>query len=484
MAQTIAAAESTAATTTSASRLEAPRTITGATDAEVDTIRGLWAVWAARLPRNLLRSTYYDGEAPLKDLGIAIPPTFQRFRVVIGWPEKTVRALAARNIFDGFVAAGDDQDPFDLGGLLDENRFTVELPQAIVSAYKHSCAFVSTTLGDVASGEPEVLVMPRSAETSAALWDRNRRALSAALAITDTDKDGRPIGLIAYLPDVVLLCVKGGGGWLADRLPNPLGVVPVEPLTYDPQLDRPFGRSRITRAVMDITDRAARTVLRTEVSAEFYASPQRYILGADEEAWAGTDKWRAVMGRFLALTRDENGDLPQVGQFAQATMQPHLEMLRSLAAQFAGETGLPLASLGVVSDNPSSAEAIYAAKEDLVVEALASNRNLGWSVDRIARRTVMLRDSLDAPTSELRALRTRWANPAFPSPVTASDALVKNATVFPWLGESDVALERAGFSESEITRLAETRRRANGAALIAGLGAAAAAPAAVVPVVS
>jgi hypothetical protein len=37
-------------------------------------------------------------------------------------------------------------------------------------------------------------------------------------------------------------------------------------------------------------------------------------------------------------------------------------MLRQLAAQFAGETGVPLNSLGVVQDNPSSAEAIYATR--------------------------------------------------------------------------------------------------------------------------
>jgi hypothetical protein len=159
------------------------------------------------------------------------------------------------------------------------------------------------------------------------------------------DDDGAPTDAIVYLPYAVLSLQKRAGRWsVVDRLPNPLGVVLVEPLTYDPQLDRPFGRSRITRAVMDITDRAARTVMRTEISAEFYASPQRYVLGADESAWADVDKWKAVMGRFLTLTKDEDGDTPQVGQFPQATMQPHFDMLRLLATQFAGETGVPVSS--------------------------------------------------------------------------------------------------------------------------------------------
>jgi hypothetical protein len=450
--------------------IEAPAAIADATDAEVSAVRDLWKVWRDKQPRNLLRSVYYDGKAPIRDLGIAIPPSMRGFSAVLGWPEKAVRQLAARNIFDGFVAPGQDDNPFDLGGVLEANRFDLELPQAIVSAYKHSCAFISTTLGDTSAGDPEVVIMARSAEWSAALWDRTRRRVSSALAITDATDTGDPTDLILYLPDWVVTVERRVGKWrVVDRQPNPLGVVLIEPLTYDPQLDRPFGRSRITRAVMDITDRAARTVLRTEISAEFYASPQRYVLGADEEAWADTNKWKAVMGRFLTLTKDEDGDTPQVGQFAQATMQPHFEMLRLLATQFAGETGVPVASLGVISDNPSSAEAIYAAKEDLIVEAQSANRVLGASLARVAQRAVMLRDGLTEPTPELRRLQTRWADPAFTSPVSAGDALVKLNAVFPWLGESEVALEMAGFTAPQITRLLSDKRRAGSGDVLAAI---------------
>jgi hypothetical protein len=453
--------------------IEAPTAVADATDAEVSAVRDLWKVWREKQPRNLLRSVYYDGKAPIRDLGIAIPPSMRNFSAVLGWPEKAVRQLAARNIFDGFVAPGQDDNPFDLGGVLEANRFDLELPQAIVSAYKHSCSFISTTLGDTTAGDPEVVVMARSAEWSAAIWDRTRRRVSSALAITDATDTGDPTDLILYLPDWVVTAERRSGKWrVVDRQPNPLGVVLIEPLTYDPQLDRPFGRSRITRAVMDITDRAARTVLRTEISAEFYASPQRYVLGADEEAWADTNKWKAVMGRFLTLTKDEDGDTPQVGQFAQATMQPHFEMLRLLATQFAGETGVPVASLGVISDNPSSAEAIYAAKEDLIVEAQAANRVLGASLARVAQRAVMLRDGLTEPTVELRRLQTRWADPAFTSPVSAGDALVKLNAVFPWLGESEVALEMAGFTAPQITRLLSDKRRAGSGDVLAAIAGA------------
>ena len=50
-------------------------------------------------------------------------------------------------------------------------------------------------------------------------------------------------------------------------------------------------------------------------------------------------------------------------------MQPHIDYMRSLAARFSGETNVPLSELGMVTDNPASAEAVYAAKESMIVDA-------------------------------------------------------------------------------------------------------------------
>ncbi|WP_420097595.1 hypothetical protein, partial [Brevibacterium sediminis] len=216
----------------------APRIMTNVSEGELDTIRGLVKTWYAKYPRNVLRSTYYDGKMPLRPTGNIPAEAFARIRAVLGWPAKSVTALASRVVFDGFVSQEQDQDPFGLIDLLDENRFDLELPQATVSMLKHSCSFITTALGDVKSGEPEVLILPRSAEWSSGLWDKRRRRVSAALAITDLDKDGRPSGMTVYLPDVVLVCTKRpSGSWVAERRPNRLGEVLVEPLAYDPQLD-------------------------------------------------------------------------------------------------------------------------------------------------------------------------------------------------------------------------------------------------------
>lgn len=457
---------------------QAPRFVAGVTDQELDVVRQLFTTLAAKYPRNLVRSMYFDGKMPLKPTGNIPAEAMQHIAATLDWPEKAVSALAERSVFEGFVTPGGQQDPFELAGVLDANRFDLELPQAITSAYKHSCSFITTALGDVQSGEPDVMVMSRSAEWSTAIWDARRRVISAALTVTGTDADGAPNAMDIWLPDVVLsMTRRPSGSWATDRLPNPLGEVLVEPLTYDPQIDRPFGRSRISRPVMNITDHALTTIVRTEISADFYAAPRMMALGVTQDAFT-RGKWQAAIDRWFAISKDEDGDTPTVQQFPQMTMQPLTELYRMYATQFSGATGVPVANLGIVTDNPPSAEALYADDRRLVNTAKRQNRIMASSLRRVAQKIVRLRDGSEL-TPELQQIDASWANPAFTSPTAAADALQKLSLVFPWLSESEVALEFAGFSHTEITRLLSDKRRSqttNALSALSALGARTGAP--------
>lgn len=456
------------AVTSSLALSDLPRFMTGVTDSELDTIRTLLATWAEKHPRNMMRSMYYDGKMPLKPSGNIPREAMARIRAVLDWPEKAVSALAERSIFEGFVSPGDDQDPFDLTSILDENRWDLELPQAITSAYKHSCSFITTARGDILSGEPAVTVLARSAEWSVGIWDKKRRITKAALAITDVDIEGRPSAMDVYLPDAVLLCSRRpSGAWTVDRRPNPLGEVLVEPLAFDPQLDRPFGRSRISRTVMNITDHALSTIVRAEIGADFYTLPKIIITKIAEDAFS-RGKWQMAVDRITGLTKDEDGDAPEVTQLTQMTMQPLMDQYRMYASQFSGATGVPVDALGIVTENPPSAEAIYATDRRLTTTARRQNRFMTASLRRVASRVVRLRDGGEG-SAELASLDVNWARPEFVSPGSGADALVKLAAVFPWLGESEVALEMAGFSGAEITRLLADKRRAQGGSTLQAL---------------
>lgn len=453
-----------------------PSIVVGVDDVELDIIRSLFQVWQQKHRRNVLRSVYFEGKMPLKPTGNIPAEAMSRIEATLGWPEKAVSVLAERSVFEGFVAESGDADPFDISTVLEDNRFDIELPQAIASAYKHSCSFVTTAVGDVQSGEPPVLVMARSAEWSSAIWDERRRTVSSALAITSTDPTtGEPTNFDVYLPDVVLSATKRpSGSWVVDRRSNPLGEVLVEPLPYDPQLSRPFGRSRISRPVMNITDHALSTIVRTEIASDFYSVPRMFALGVVKEAFT-QGKWQAAIDRWFAITRDENGDVPTVGQFPQMTMQPLTEQFKLYATQFSGETGVPVSNLGIITENPPSAEAIYADDRRLVSVALRQNRIFGSALKRVGQRVVRLRDGVEL-TSELRGISASWSNPAFTSPASSADALIKLSTVFPWIGESEVALEFAGFSRAEIKRLLADKRRATSTRLLESLGTLTATP--------
>lgn len=433
--------------------------------ADLDLLRTLLDQWAHKVRRNQLRMTYYNGRNRLRDLGIAIPPQLKSIETVVGWPAKSVDSLAHRIVFDGYVLPGDQEDPFGLSAVFADNQMQMELPQAITSALIHAVSFVSVTQGDTEAGQPEILVQARSGMYGTGIWDRSARALSSALSIASVDDNGVPTEMVMHLPDRVGHIVRSAGGrWSAIWRRNPVGRVLVEPLVFRPDLDRPFGRSRITRPVMSITDEAVRTVLRTEVSAEFFTAPQRALLGADEDAFVDKDgnpvpEWLAVIGKLWQIGRDEEGEIPQIHEFRQMSFQPHTEHLRAIASRFSGETSLPLSSLGIVQDNPSSAEAIYAAKEDLVIEASNAGTAFGSRLVRVGQNVVMLREGLTEPPEELRWLQSNWQNPATPSVVSAADAVVKQVAAAPWLAESPLILKKMGYTQPEIVQLLADKRR-------------------------
>ena len=443
--------------------------IADVTGSELDVVRDLLARWNDRLPRNAKRSLYYDTEQAFRDLGIALPPQLRRAKFVLGWATQAVRKPALRSQFDGLRLPGED-DPFELGEVLVRNNFSLEFGQSVVSAYTHGMSLVTVARG--APGEVPVQVQAHSAESCAALWDRRNRRVAAALTVSDTGRDGAPTEFVVYLPDVVLWCVyTPGQGWAAERISNPVGRALAVAVTNDPQTRRPFGRSRLTNAVMGLTDMAVRAYVRMEGNAEFYSSPQLALLGVSEEAFqdglAESDKFRLAQDRLLALTRDENGDKPQLQQLQQATMTPHSDMLRTVAMAFSGETGIPPSSLGIIHDQPASAEAIRAAEHDMLIDATYQNKFvLGPAVRDIATLAVMVRDGLSEPPVDAWRLSARFADPEFRSMSAQADAVQKLAADMDKISEYPVLLESV-FDDSQVERITEDRRRANGRSLMA-----------------
>lgn len=430
----------------------------GLSSDEAGTLRRLYQQLGVKQSKNLLLSAYYDGRQVMRDLGIAIPPTLRGMSAALGWPAKSVQALTQKHVFDGFTLDG-RSDPFGIDEVLDQNRFALDLGQGINAAYKHSCSFITTTMGDVEAGEPPVVIQARGAEATTALWDTRRRELSAFLAVIDSGENGEPTDLLMMVPGHMITMTRGPMRWRVDRRRMPGRRLLAEMLVHDPQLDRPFGRSRITREVRHLTDSAIRTMLRAEVHAEFFAAPQRYALGVGEDAFDSA-RWTATMGRLLALEPNEDGEKPDVGQFPQVGMGPHLEMYRQLAQNFCAATGLPQSQVGLFADNPASADAMQAAEAALAETAEYQWRVFKPALVRVAQNVVMLRDGLDSPPVDAWKLRVNSKPARYVSPQAAADFTVKAVGAVPKIGETTQALRGLGYSDEEIEGMRAEWRRA------------------------
>jgi hypothetical protein len=438
-----------------------PTSVIGLTQTEANTLSRLSDVFEAKFLKNIKRVKYYEAKQAGKSSSVAIPEILKQRKATLGWAKKAVDVLGSRSMFDGFI-------DFDLGinDIFQDNAFSLLYPQAVTSELIHSCSFITASKG-ISTDEPEVVINFYSALKAAAIWNYRNREIAAGLVINDTDGNGNPTQITMYLAASAIVMQKTVWNFwrVTNRIDHAIGCVPMVALVYKPSLDRPFGNSRINRATMNIIDNAVNALELTEISAEFYTAPQRWILGISEEAANGADKFKMYLGAINMLTRDEDGNMPNVLQLPAQSFEPHLAHMRYLASLFAAETGLPLSSLGIVQDNPSSADAMKTAKDDLVVEAQSLNLSNSHALQRLAKITLAIKTNAKSGIyglpDEARNIKPRFINPALPSTIQRADTIVKLISAFPFLANTDIALLEAGFTSEQLEEIRQEQRRSD-----------------------
>lgn len=448
----------------------------GLEDDEREMARELVWTWRCKLARNVTRERYYHEHVTPKSLGISVPPKV-KVRATCGWPRKAVDYIASRSVFDRYTTS-DETAAEQLRRVVADNDLKGAYLMAATCELMHCCSFLTVTSGRAEAGEPPVIVSMAPATAAAGIWDDRARQVSCGMAVVRCErKHGRtvPTWVDFYFPGSVVSVERDGGRWyVTNRAGHSMGRSVMVALANAPTLMRPFGSSAITRSVMLLADNYMREAVRSEVAAEFAASPQKYLLGAEKKQLGDMSKYDAYIGSIFGVTKGKDGSTPQFGQLPQPSMQPHIDYNRSLAAQFSGETNVPLSALGVVSDNPSSAEAIYATKEDAVIQVQRLNAANGRALVDVGYMALAVLNGTDYATERERVpdLGVHFADPSTPSVVSMSDALVKQGQLLPWLGETEVALEKLGYADEEIRRMRSDKKRAEALGAVQALVAA------------
>jgi len=365
------------------------------------------------------RYKYYEMKNAVQDFNMVTPPEFRGFNETLGWCGKAVDSLADRLSFREFRA-----DNFDLNNIFQMNNADVLFDSAMQSALIASCCFIYISAGE--DGFPRLQVIDGANATG--ILDPITGLLTEGYAVLERDDQDVPIQEAYFIAGQTWYYYKGEKPQAVDNpAPYPLLV----PVIHRPDAVRPFGHSRISRACMGLMQGALRTLKRSEISAEFYSFPQKYVLGTDPDV-EPLNKWKATISSLLEITQGDNGEKPTVGQFTQQSMSPYTEQLRTFAALFAGESGLTLDDLGFVTDNPSSAEAIKASHENLRLAARKAQRTFGSGFLNAGYLAACVRDDFPYQRRQFYLTQAAW------EPVFEPDAAMLSG-----IGDGAIKLNQA-----------------------------------------
>ena len=427
--------------------------------------------YAEHTAHNEMLRRYYDGRVKVSDYGSkADVPNDQTCH----WPAKAVDALADRITLERFNAP-DDYDRAELDAIVEDNNVINGYNRHLVPKLLYGCMAATVTRNR--AGRP--VVRFHSAETFTAIPspDGKDGVVGAGLAIARqeftpwSNRQMVPTIVNLHLPgNVVQLRQVAAGEWVAED-----GIsAEREPSLYVFSHDgtgtmNAFGRTRITRFVRTLTDDAIRCMWHMQISGAYYSVPKLALLNLLPEQYEAVvdNKLKYQMDRVLATEVDESGGPgTTVQQFSGNSPQPFVDELRALASQFSGATGVPLNSLGIVQDNPSSAEAIGAAREDICLIASRDIEQDKRTLAKVIRAAIAIgrNTTVERLDEDVLGIKASFAKPMLYSDAARADWATKVNSIRPGFGQTDVAARMVGIDDADLESVKSDETRAASAA--------------------
>lgn len=416
--------------------------------------------YKSRRARN--KYEYYDADNDIRDFGISVPKKMMNSKPGIGWASRAVNTLSDRLNFDGF--AGDELGINDL--------FENIGASPVINAARHDsiiagCAFIA--IADDGSGKK---LIPFTALEATGIIDENTGLLSMGLAVTrwslpnprKQNSLSQPVDYILFLPEFTAVFCDNT---LCDIRENPTKRCLLHPITRKRSANAPLGRSKLTKSARRIIQEVARVKRRYEIASEFYSTPQRYINGLAQGA-EKDNNLDSALGKVWAVTKDDDGDKPDIGQLAQMSIDQFSGQKKDLARDFCAETSLTLRNLGYETANPTSADSLTAMSDDLLLEAKSLQREMGEQIKQLAITLRMSIDGISVVPDKLKKLVPAWS-PIFEVDLgVAGDAVYKLFQAMPELIGTVQSYQMLGISIREAEQLQKMRIAAKNSQFMQG----------------
>ena len=372
---------------------------------------------------------YYNGKQPMAYLSPESKSAVAgRLRTLnVGFCKLAVNSLAERLRVIGFRrnGQGGGVDP-ELWSLWRQSGMFHTAQQAILDALVYGSSYISVWVDEfgqpVAAVEsPKQMVVRRHPVT--------HEVTDALKVVSHTEPNG-VVGSVAYVysPTEIQLWkaasfdapVQSGAFVHTDTVANPLGVVPIVPLTNQGRVLDFEGVSEMDD-LLDLVDALNKVMADAMVTSEAYARPRRWATGVeiDEDA-DGKPIDPFAKETMRTWISEEPGS--KFGQFQQADLSSYTGMVAMLTQQIGAVAGLPPHYLGLNGDQPPSADSIRSSESSLVAKAAARQGNFSQPLARV----VALLHALETGQNfDPRGIETLWANPETRTPTQQVDAAQK-----------------------------------------------------------
>lgn len=439
----------------------------------------LWAKLDERAERIQLYEDYYQGDHRLRF-------TSQKAREAFGGQFKgfsdnfcllVVDAIEERLRLRGFRVGGEQDVDDQCQRIWTANDMDVGASMAHTEALVNEEAYAIVWVGE--DRETPVITVESPFEVIVDRDTGRRRHRRAALKRW-VDEDDEHWRVVLYLPDQIVKMrsveARTSGPaevgrlgfwtrWVVEGeewpLPNPLGIVPVVPLTNMPRLGPHQRGTSELKAAVPLQDAINKTVWDEMIASEFLAYPQRWMVGVAMPTDAdGTPipPFKAGSDRVWFMDVAEGATVPpQMGQFPAADLSTYVERRLSLVGDLAAITKTPKHYLIDPGGGTNlSGETVKALEAPLVSKARRKHGILGVGWQEVMALALRLKEGGAWVPGDEDRIEVVWWDPETRTESQHVDALVK-------LGSDPIGIPQeqlwrdAGYSEEQIKRFREMK---------------------------